>query len=84
MGLRIAWDTEELVKSIHGRWAIPTGHRMSIAFKCESPHDVDLLYKNITENGHHGVKEPWDAFWGQGYGVVNDPDGNLIDLLAPL
>jgi uncharacterized glyoxalase superfamily protein PhnB len=30
------------------------------------------------------VKEPWDAFWGQRYAAVGDPDGNLIDLFAPL
>jgi hypothetical protein len=28
--------------------------------------------------------KPWDAFWGQRYAVVHDPDGNGVDLLAPL
>jgi uncharacterized glyoxalase superfamily protein PhnB len=32
----------------------------------------------------HGRKEPWDAFWGQRYAVVADPDGNHVDLYAPL
>lgn len=27
---------------------------------------------------------PWDAFWGQRYGILNDPDGNTIDLFCPL
>ena len=27
---------------------------------------------------------PWDAFWGQRYAVVLDPDGNHVDLFAPL
>lgn len=29
-------------------------------------------------------KEPWDAFWGQRYAVVTDPDGNNVDLFAAL
>jgi hypothetical protein len=32
----------------------------------------------------HGRKEPWDAFLGQRYAVVSDPDGNHVDLFAPL
>jgi uncharacterized glyoxalase superfamily protein PhnB len=28
--------------------------------------------------------EPWDAFWGQRYAVVHDPDGNGVDLFCPL
>jgi len=27
---------------------------------------------------------PWDAFWGQRYAIVTDPDGNHISLFAPL
>jgi hypothetical protein len=38
----------------------------------------------LTSAGHTGHKEPWDAFWGQRYAEVLDPDGNLIDLFAPL
>ncbi|MFL6036949.1 MAG: glyoxalase, partial [Gaiellaceae bacterium] len=28
--------------------------------------------------------EPFDAFWGQRYATVVDPDGNAVDLFAPL
>jgi uncharacterized glyoxalase superfamily protein PhnB len=27
---------------------------------------------------------PWDAFWGQRYATVLDPDGNSVDLFAAL
>lgn len=37
----------------------------------------------ITRGGT-GVKEPWDAFWGQRYCSVMDPDGNQIDIFANL
>ncbi|HZD98061.1 MAG TPA: VOC family protein, partial [Micromonosporaceae bacterium] len=34
--------------------------------------------------GSHGHKEPWDAFWGQRYSMISDPDGNSVELFAPL
>lgn len=83
-GYRIAWDTEELVKSFDPDWSEPRGQRVSLAFKCDSPADVDALYNKIVQSGYEGYKEPWDAFWGQRYAMVTDPDGNHIDLFAAL
>ncbi|MBA3534214.1 MAG: VOC family protein [Ardenticatenales bacterium] len=83
-GYRIAWDTEELAKSLFPGWPQPIGQRMSLAFKCDNPTEVDALYDRITQAGYQGHKPPWDAFWGQRYAVVADPDGTLLDLFAPL
>ncbi len=83
-GYRISWNTVEMVKGIDPAWVEPVGQRMGLAFKCESPAGVDVLYNTITAAGYAGHKPPWDAFWGQRYAVVIDPDGNLIDLFAPL
>ncbi len=83
-GFRIAWDTQALMASIHGEWQPPVGHRMVLAFRCDTPAVVDDLYQKIVAAGYKGYKPPWDAFWGQRYAVVQDPDGNLIDLFAPL
>lgn len=83
-GYRISWNTVEMVKKIDPSWTEPTGHRMGLAFKCDSPAEVDAAYAKITGAGYAGHKEPWDAFWGQRYAVVTDPDGNLIDLFSPL
>jgi uncharacterized glyoxalase superfamily protein PhnB len=83
-GFRIAWDTLALAQSIDPGRVDPTGHRMGLAFKCESPAAVDALYEQVVQSGYHGHKKPWDAFWGQRYAVVVDPDGNLVDLFAGL
>jgi uncharacterized glyoxalase superfamily protein PhnB len=83
-GYRIAWDTEELMKSLYPAWEPPVGQRIGLAFKCDSPAEVDALYERITQSGYAGHKAPWDAFWGQRYAVVADPDGILLDLFAPL
>ena len=83
-GLRVAWDSAELIRQIDPEWTEPSGgHRVALAFLCPSPADVDAKYEELAALGH-GHKEPWDVFWGQRYASVKDPDGNQIDLFAPL
>ncbi|MDB1086223.1 VOC family protein [Streptomyces sp. ACA25] len=84
-GLRMAWDTVETVTSFDPGWTPPSGgQRMVMAFACEDPADVDRQYAELTGAGYRGHAEPWDAFWGQRYASVLDPDGNSVDLFAPL
>ena len=83
-GYRIAWDTEEMMKSLYPDWVQPVGQRITLAFKCDTPTEVDELYQRIVQGGYRGYKEPWDAPWGQRYSVVVDPDGNHVDLFAAL
>jgi len=81
-GLRLAWDSLEMIRGIYPDWVKPVGHRMTLAFKCENPAAVDALYERVLQNGYRSYKAPWDAFWGQRYAVVIDPDDNLVDLFA--
>lgn len=81
-GFRLAFDTQEIAKLVYGSWEEPTGHRVELAFSCESDDSVNKLYEKIINNGYDGYREPWDAFWGQRYAIVKDPDGNLISLFA--
>jgi uncharacterized glyoxalase superfamily protein PhnB len=83
-GYRIAWDTVELARSLDPEWREPVGHRMGLAFKCADPAEVDATYARLVDAGHVGHTAPWDAFWGQRYAVVLDPDGNKVDLFAAL
>ncbi len=84
-GLRLAWDTEATIRSFDESWTPPSGgHRIGLAFACTSPTDVDATHRALVESGSPSHLEPWDAFWGQRYAVVVDPDGNHIDLFAPL
>lgn len=83
-GLRIMFDTVEVVESFSD-WTPPSGSRpISLAFLCDSPADVDVTWTRITDEGHQSKLEPFDAFWGQRYATVLDPDGNPVDLFAPL
>ena len=81
-GLRVAWDAVELIQQIDPAWTEPSGgHRIALAFLCSSPEEVDAKYYELASSGH-GHKGPWDAFWGQRYASVKDPDGNQVDLFA--
>ncbi|MDH6140261.1 catechol 2,3-dioxygenase-like lactoylglutathione lyase family enzyme [Kitasatospora sp. GP30] len=82
-GLKLVWDTVATVRSFDPDWTPPVGdHRIAIAFDCERPADVDKLYQELLAAGYRGHNEPWDAFWGQRYATVLDPDGNAVDLFA--
>ncbi|XEC96076.1 VOC family protein [Paenibacillus tarimensis] len=81
-GFRLAFDTQEMIKDIYGGWDEPIGHRIELAFLCDSREAVDELFNQIREHGFSGHREPWDAVWGQRYAIVQDPDGNLISLFA--
>lgn len=84
-GLRLLFDTEETVRSFLPGWQPPAdGGRSSLALRCDAPEEVDALYEELVGSGCHGELKPWDAFWGQRYAVVHDPDGNGVDLFAPL
>lgn len=81
--VRLMIDTTDLIESITGKAPVPANHS-SFALLCESASSVDEVALKIQEEGFEVVKEPWDAFWGQRYAIVKDPDGYMIDLFAPL
>ncbi len=83
-GLRFMLDTEETIRSFDPEWQRVDGNTVALAFACESPAEVDRLYTDLTAAGYAGHREPWDAFWGQRYAQLKDPDGNGVDLYANL
>lgn len=84
-GMRFMLDSEESVRSFDPGWTPPSGgHRVALAFLLDSPQEVDRAYSDLIEAGGQGHREPWDAFWGQRYAQLRDPDGNVVDLFAPL
>lgn len=84
-GTRLMLDTEEVIASFDPDFQPPTGQgRISLAFLCDSPAEVDGLYEALTGAGYVGERSPFDAFWGQRYATVLDPDGNVVDLFAAL
>jgi len=83
-GVRFMLDTEDTIRSFRPDWSRETGNQIALAFECDSVSEVDGVYARVTAAGFHGEKEPWDAFWGQRYAQLADPDGVPVDLYASL
>ena len=83
-GARFMLDSEDVVKSFRPDWTREIGNQLALAFQCASPAEVDQVYRSAVDAGFHGEKEPWDAFWGQRYAQLQDPDGVPVDLYAAL
>ena len=84
-GVTVMLDTREVIRQMDPNWQPPTGgHAMALAFDCGTPAEVDATFHRMVAAGAPAGKQPWDAFWGQRYAVVKDPDGNPVDLFAAL
>lgn len=85
-GLRVAWDTSDEIRKFDPDWKPASGGsgRAGFAFLVDSPAEVDSTYERLTSLGYEGAREPWDAFWGQRYASIADPDGIDVDIFCPL
>jgi uncharacterized glyoxalase superfamily protein PhnB len=83
-GVRIMLDSVALMKQLRPGWQEPIGCGVILCFVQASAQSVDELYAKILAAGFQSITPPWDAFWGQRYASVSDPDGNQIDLFAAL
>jgi len=83
-GVRFMLDSEEIIRSFMPDWSRQSGNQVSLALECASPTEVDEIYARVTAAGFEGEKEPWDAYWGQRYALLGDPDGVRVNLYAPL
>ena len=83
-GVRFMLDSEEVIRSFMPEWSRENGNQLSFALECASPAEVDEVYARVTGEGFEGEKDPWDAFWGQRYALLGDPDGVRVNLYAPL
>lgn len=59
---------------------VPSGPMLG--FRLGSREAVDALYTQLTEAGHRGLREPYDAFWGVRYAIVADPEGTAVGLMS--
>ncbi len=65
-------------------WTTTSARGVTLAFGCDGTDEVDATYEAMVADGYDGHLPPWDAFWGQRYAVLHDPDGNTVDLFATL
>jgi catechol 2,3-dioxygenase-like lactoylglutathione lyase family enzyme len=82
-GTRLMIDSNKLLAEIIGEKPKP-GNHSAFAILYDSQAEVDAAAERVRAAGHTIVAEPWDAFWGQRYAIVQDPDGYRVDLFAAL
>lgn len=81
-GLRIAWETEALMRGLNPGWIRPdAGGRIGVGVQATSPAGVDDAMTRLRAAGYD-APEPFDAPWGQRYATVTDPDGTGVDVFA--
>ena len=83
-GLTFGFLTEAAAMHNDPRFVAPVGQNMNLQFIVDSPAEVDTVYARLIAAGYTSYSEPWDAFWGQRFGRVTDPDGRVVNIYAHL
>ncbi len=80
-GIDLDFDSIKFAQHWDKGWRTGAG---VIGFKVDSRERVDALYADMTAAGYAGQQEPYDAFWGARYAIVEDPDGNAVGIMSPV
>jgi catechol 2,3-dioxygenase-like lactoylglutathione lyase family enzyme len=83
-GATLGFLAEAMMKQAYPDWIQPIGQRVTFACRCDSAAELDATFERVVAAGFKARKAPWDAFWGQRYAMLEDPDGNRVDLFAAL
>jgi catechol 2,3-dioxygenase-like lactoylglutathione lyase family enzyme len=70
-----------------GQWneGWPAGQGGAVlGFRFPTRAAVDATFADLVAAGYAAQQAPYDAFWGERYAVVVDPDGNSVGLASPL
>jgi uncharacterized glyoxalase superfamily protein PhnB len=38
----------------------------------------------MARAGYRGLQEPYDAFWGARYAIIEDPNGVAVGVMSPI
>jgi uncharacterized glyoxalase superfamily protein PhnB len=81
-GAKLGFMLESMIREAMPHWVTPVGQRVTFACMCDSAEELDTIYARVIAAGYTGLREPWDAPWGQRYAFLQDPDGNRVDIFA--
>lgn len=80
-GLTVDLDSAEFARHWNRGWS---GGMGVLGFSVESRERVDEVYTDMTGAGYRSQQDPYDAFWGARYAVIEDPDGNAVGIMSPI
>lgn len=58
--------------------------RVVVGFRVATRGEVDDVYRDMTGAGYRRLQEPWDAFWGARYAIIEDPEGIAVGVMSPV
>jgi uncharacterized glyoxalase superfamily protein PhnB len=83
-GFLLEFDNGTLARFYNAAWRDTEERgRIVIGFRLPTRESVDRLYHELLSSGYVSVQPPYDAFWGQRYAIVADPDGHDVGLMSP-
>ena len=74
------FDSLEFARRWSSGWRSVMG---VLGFRVPNRDAVDAVHGEIILAGYRSQQEPYDAFWGARYAIVEDPDGNAVGLMSP-
>ncbi|MEX2159441.1 MAG: VOC family protein [Dehalococcoidia bacterium] len=84
-GFVLELDIVAMTKSFDPGWTQPSGPSAAVfVYSLPTRAAVDDLYAAMTSAGYAGHLQPFDAFWGARYAIIDDPDGNHIGIMSPM
>lgn len=83
-GIELSLNSKEMMYDIYGFAPENKGDKLELAFELSTINEVDALCESVKYEGYQVFKEPWNAFWGQRYAIIKDPDDNLLCLYCDL
>ncbi len=83
-GITLGFLTEELARRADPGLPSIAGQRLNLQFRCATPGDVDATHAAMLAAGYSSHTAPWDAFWGQRFARLIDPNDLIVNVFAPL
>lgn len=82
-GIDLDFDSSDFASKWNAGYSPATTRGAVIGFRVGSRDAVDRIYSDLTGEGYASQQEPYDAFWGSRYAIVEDPDGNAVGIMSP-
>jgi catechol 2,3-dioxygenase-like lactoylglutathione lyase family enzyme len=82
-GVDLDFDSEEFAKKWNAGSVGASANSSVLGFRLPTREAVDETFGRVVGAGYRAQQEPYDAFWGARYAIVEDPDGNPVGLMSP-
>ena len=84
-GIDFELDSTSFAPKWNSGWPGSAGRGAAVfGFSVATREDVDRIHADLTGAGYVSQREPFDAFWGSRYAIVEDPDGNAVGIMSPM